>query len=171
MISLLHRPAGALFLLSLMLFTFSATAQFGIPKKQTVTADGVTVEKEPENLTTLTEKDATNISALIEAAKEDPETVQLIKNLKAENAEGLDELRKLPAEEVLDGLRLSLDELMMLDYFFSDKDRALKEMEKEGLISEEHMEKYKADPALLEEDTRRGLYFQFISLAVVGGYL
>jgi len=146
-------------------------AQFGIPRAQTVTADGVVVDKEPENLTTLTEKDATNISALIEAAKEDPETVHLIKSLKEGNVDGLEELRKLPAEEVLDGLKVSLDELMMLDYFFSDKERALEAMIKDGMIADEHMKRYKDDPALLEEDTRKGLYFQFISLAVVGGYL
>lgn len=170
MVTLLHRPVRALFLLTLLSFMFVATAEFGIPMSNTVTAEGV-INEESESLTTLTEEDAHKIAALVEAAKEDPESLLLIEALKKENSDALDELRKLPHEEVLDGLRISLDELMMLDYFFSDKERAVEEMHKEGLIPEEHMEKYKENPALLEEDTRQGLYFQFISLAVVGGYL
>ncbi len=59
----------------------------------------------------------------------------------------------------------------MLEYLFKDVDRALVEMEKEGLIPEEHLKKYRKDPSLLEKDTRSAVYFRFISLAVVGGYL
>lgn len=170
MITLLNRPVGALLLLTLFSFVFNTTAEFGIPKAKTVSAEGL-INEESESLTTLTEDDAHKIAALVEAAKEDPDSLRLIEALKKENSKELDELRKLPHEEVLDGLKISLDELMMLDYFFADKERAVEEMHKEGLIPEEHMAKYKDNPALLEEDTRQGLYFQFISLAVVGGYL
>lgn len=61
--------------------------------------------------------------------------------------------------------------MKMLEYLFKDVDRALVEMEKEGLIPEKHLKKYRKDPSLLEKDTRSAVYFRFISLAVVGGYL
>ena len=52
-----------------------------------------------------------------------------------------------------------------------DADASLEAMEAENMIPPEHLEKYKKEPALLEEDTRKALYFRFVSLAVVGGYL
>ena len=39
------------------------------------------------------------------------------------------------------------------------------------MIPEEHLATYKKNPELLEEDTRRGLYMQFVSMSVVGGFL
>ena len=61
--------------------------------------------------------------------------------------------------------------MLVLDYLFEDKEKALVEMEKAGMIPEEHLKRYQKNPELLEEDTRRGLYMQFVSLAVVGGFL
>lgn len=171
MITLLHRRASALFLLLLVSFVLTSTAQFGVPRNKHATTDGPPIDNESENLTSLTEKDATNIAALIEASKEDPETLRLIESLKKENAEELEELRNLPDEEILDGLKLSLDELLALDHLFSDRDRAFEEIQKEGLIADENVKKYQDNPALLEEDMRNELYFHFISLAVVAGFL
>ena len=71
----------------------------------------------------------------------------------------------------MQGLKVTIDELKLCDVLFKDKQRALREMEKEGMIPAEHLKKYKKNPDLLEEDTRKGLYFRFVSLAVVGGYL
>ena len=122
-------------------------------------------------LSPLTEQDAIDIASLIEAAGEDPETIKLIAKLKDENSDELKQLQQLPDVEVMQGLKVTIDELKMCDILFKDKERALTEMEREGMIPSEHLKKYKKDPSLLEEDTRKGLYFRFISLAVVGGYL
>ncbi len=119
----------------------------------------------------LTEQDAHDIAALIEAAGEDPETIKLIAALKEENQEDIDELQKLPEEEILEGLKVTLDEMKVLDVLFADPEKALEAMIAENLIPEEHLAKYQEKPSLLEEDTRKALYFRFVSLAVVGGYL
>ena len=59
----------------------------------------------------------------------------------------------------------------MLEVLFQDKERALREMTKEGMIPEEKLSIYQTNPDLLETDTRRGLYFMFVALAEAGGYL
>ena len=44
-------------------------------------------------------------------------------------------------------------------------------MEKEGLIEKKRLDFYKKNPDVLAQDTRKGVYFSFVSLAVAGGYL
>lgn len=123
-----------------------------------------------ETLTKLTEQDAHDIAAVIQSAGEDPETIQLVARLKDEHSELLEELQ-LSGEDILNQMKITLDEMKMVEYLFKDSERALVEMEKEGLIPPEHLKKYKKDPSLLEGDTKHALYFRFISLAVAGGYL
>lgn len=147
-------------------------AQFGVVKEQEVDASAGTITEETnEKLTKLTEQDAHDIRAVIQAAGEDPQTIQMIARLKEENSEHLDELKKTAGEDILNELKMTLDELKMVDYLFKDKDRAVREMNKEGMIPPEHLKKYQKDPSLLEEDTRRAIYFRFVSLAVIGEYL
>ena len=119
----------------------------------------------------LSEQDAADMAAIIEEAKKDLETMAMITKMKEANAEEISELRKLSTMEVLGGMKETLDNLKLIEYLFKDQERAVREMEKEGMISKEHIKKYRKDPDLLEMDTRRGLYFQFISLAVVGGFM
>lgn len=119
----------------------------------------------------LSEQDAADMAAIIEEAKKDLETMAMITKMKEANAEEISELSKLSTMEVLGGMKETLDNLKLIEYLFKDKERAVREMEKEGMISKEHIKKYRKDPDLLEMDTRRGLYFQFISLAVVGGFI
>lgn len=149
------------------------TAQFGVTK------DSATGASTPEGgqefddspATKLTEQDAIDIRGLIDAAGQDPETIKLVAALKDENSEDIAELRKLPEEDILNGLKEALDEMKVLDFLFKDPVKALEAMEAENLIPSEHLKKYKKEPGLLEEDTRKALYFRFVSLAVVGGYL
>ena len=119
----------------------------------------------------LSEQDAADMSAIIEEATKDLETMAMITKLKSENKEALEELKKLSPEEVIGGMKETLDNLKLIEYLFKDPKRAVKEMEKEGMIEKAHIKKYRKDPALLEADTRKGLYFNFISLAVVGGFI
>jgi hypothetical protein len=119
----------------------------------------------------LSEKDASDMSAIIEEARRDLETMAMITRMKEENGESLSELKKLSTMEVLGGMKQALDNMKLIEYLFEDKERAVREMEKEGMIDKAHIKKYRKDPDLLEQDTRRGLYFQFISLAVVGGFI
>lgn len=95
----------------------------------------------------------------------------MISKMKTENMEGLEELKNMSPMEVMGGMKETLDNLKLIEYLFKDKEKAVREMEKEGMIDKAHIKKYRKDPELLEKDTRRGLYFQFISLAVVGGFI
>jgi hypothetical protein len=95
----------------------------------------------------------------------------MITKMKSENKEHIAELKKLSPAEILGGMKEALDNMKLIEYLFQDKQRAVREMEKEGMIDKAHIKKYRKDPDLLEQDTRRGLYFQFISLAVVGGFM
>jgi len=154
------------------------TAQFGVVKQEESVDAATGSISEPETqsegggLTTkLTEQDAMDISALVEAAGQDPETIKLIAVLKDENSLDLDELRELPLEEVLNGMKGVLDEMKMMDFLFKDPVKAVEAFEAEGLLPPEHLETYKKNPELLEDDTRKALYFNFISLAVVGEFL
>jgi len=154
-----------------MLFSLLQTAQFGVPKEKEALAPAQDQPHATEQVTKLTEQDAVDIAALIQAAGEDPESIKLIAALKDENAEEIAELKSLPETEILNGLKAALDELKLVDYLFEDPVKALEAMEAENLLPPEHLAKYKKDPSLLEHDTRKALYFQFVSLAVVGGYL
>ncbi|GFH49102.1 hypothetical protein CTEN210_05578 [Chaetoceros tenuissimus] len=165
-------------ILFLIALCFASSNAFGIQKDAVKEASEETVQTQPETtaeskqeMTGLTEQDAVDIAGLIEAAGQDPETIKLIAALKEENAADIEELKKLPEVDILHGMKGALDEMKMLDVLFKDPVKAVDAFEAEGLLPPEHLEKYKKDPALLEDDTRKALYFRFVSLAVVGGYL
>mmetsp|Transcript_3482 Transcript_3482/g.5775 ORF Transcript_3482/g.5775 Transcript_3482/m.5775 type:complete len:180 (-) Transcript_3482:1071-1610(-) len=177
------RTLPSIFLLSTLLtflFLPKTQAQFGIKKGTPISTPGSSSEEvEIDAATTgtpkkegfLSEKDAADMSAIIEEAMKDVETMAMITKLKQDNTDHLDELRRLSPMEVLGGMKEVLDNMKLIEYLFQDKERAVREMEKEGMIDKAHLKKYRKDPDLLEQDTRRGLYFQFISLAVVGGFI
>ncbi len=118
----------------------------------------------------LSDQDAANMEAIINEAKKDSKQWEFTK-MKSENKEHIAELQKLSPAEILGGMKETLDNMKLIEYLFQDKQRAVRELEKEGMIDKVHIKKYRKDPDLLEQDTRRGLYFQFISLAVVGGVM
>jgi len=80
------------------------------------------------------------------------------------------ELEQKSVDEILSGMREVINNMKLIDYLFKDRERAVAEMEKEGMIEDTHLDHYRKNPEALEEDTRRGLYFHFITLAVVAGY-
>ena len=154
----------------------TAHAQFGIKKGVPISLpengeEQMAGGEDSQKQGFLSEKDAADMAAIIDEARKDIETMTLITKMKTENMENLAELQKLSPAEVLGGMKEVLDNLKLIEYLFKDKEKAVKEMEKEGMIEKAHIKKYRKDPDLLEQDTRRGLYFQFISLAVVGGFI
>lgn len=153
-------------------------AQFGIKKGVPISLpeqNGETMGEAPDGGGQregfLSEQDAIDMEAIILEAKKDLETMAMVTRMKEDNAESLAELKKLSLTEVLGGMKETLDNLKLIEYLFKDKERAVREMEKEGMIDKAHIKKYRKNPDLLEQDTRRGLYFQFVSLAAVGGFL
>jgi hypothetical protein len=149
--------SSILLLFSLLLLT--TNAQFGIPKipinlPQQNPQEEINTQQEEGFLS---DQDAADMEAIIIEAKKDVETMAM--------------LTKMRPEEIVGGMKEALDNMKLIDYLFQDKERAVREMEKEGMIKKEHLKKYRKDPGLLEEDTRKGLYFQFVSLAAVGGFM
>jgi hypothetical protein len=124
---------------------------------------------------TLPSQDAVDLAALLDGVGRDPETQKMILNLR--NADG----RKANLEafsdsvtqrEVVEGLKQTLDELKALEYLFQDDPaRAVLEMNKDGMVPQDRLDFYTRNPEQLAEDTRKGLYFSFVSLAVAGGFL
>ena len=149
-------------------------AQFGITKeapeaKKTLQNEQIITDDGEQTI--LSEQDAFDISSVIDAAGQDPETIQLVSRLKSDKGNELDALRNMKETEILNQLKVTLDDMKMLDQLFKDKDKAIEAIEEEGIVDEENMKIYRNDPDLLEADMRKGLYFQFISLAVVGNYI
>ena len=119
-------------------------------------------------------QDAVDLAALLDAVMKDPETKLMVENLRS--ADGRKESMEafsgsLPPREIVNTLKQTMDELKALEYLFQDPARAVIEMEKEGMIPEQHKKLYKKNPQQLADDTRKGLYFSFVSLAVAGGFL
>ena len=91
--------------------------------------------------------------------------------MKAENPDAFEGTADMAKLELVKGLEQAFEELQLLDVLFQDKERALREMDKEGMIEKEKLAMYKKNPDLLEADTRKGLYFMFVALAEAAGYL
>ena len=174
-----HSIRPIIILLSLLFATINA--QFGIPPKDKASLprqqpqNGEEISQQShtnQQQGFLSEQDAADISALITEAKKDLETMAMLTKMQEENPQEVAEMKKnLSPEEILGGMKEAMDNLKLIDILFKDKERAVREMEKEGMIKKEHVKKYRKDPDLLEKDTRRGLYFQFVSLAAVGGFM
>ena len=123
-------------------------------------------------VTKLAEQDALDITALIDAAVKDTDTIKYIAKVKNENADEIAGLKEFSKIELLNEMKGALDEMKELDLIFKDPVKALEIMIAENLIpAGVIMEKYKKEPKLLETDTKRALYFNFISMAVAAGYL
>eukprot|EP00978_Attheya_sp_CCMP212_P036036 scaffold160666_cov44-Attheya_sp.AAC.1 len=137
------------------------SGQFGVPKPKTA------AEQEISNAGDATEtdgqtgvlspQDAADMEQIIMAAKDDPQTIEVISRMKGDMSHELNELRKLSEEEIMGGMKGALEDLKSLDYLFKDKDKALAAMIEDGMIEKAHIKKYKKNPELLEEDTRKGI--------------
>mmetsp|Transcript_21068 Transcript_21068/g.39360 ORF Transcript_21068/g.39360 Transcript_21068/m.39360 type:complete len:184 (+) Transcript_21068:185-736(+) len=119
-------------------------------------------------------QDAVDLAAVLDALLHDPETKKMVENLqKADGRKASLEAfsDSLTQKEIVESLKQTLDELKALEYLFQDPARAVLEMHKDGMVPENRLKFYKKNPEQLEEDTRKGLYFSFVSLAVAGGFL
>jgi hypothetical protein len=122
-----------------------------------------------QSVAPISPEDAIHIAVLLDAAKSDPETAILLSQLPKDNLKSLKD--SVTPVEIVQGLKQSLDELKAIEILFSNPDRAVIEMDKEGLIDKKRLDFYKKNPDALAEDTRKLVYFSFVSLAAAGGYL
>ena len=120
----------------------------------------------------LSEQNAVDLVAVLQQAAKDPETQDLIVRLQAQEESTLTQLKATSnMEKTILGMIQVVEELKMLEIVFEDKQRALRLMQEEGMIDPQRLPLYQANPDLLEEDTRKGLYFSFVTLGVTAGFL
>jgi hypothetical protein len=170
----------------LLLFAFVVplvAGQFGVNKEKPLAQAAVGENGEVDyklhpvaikllEMADIGEEYATDIAALIDGIRADPETNVMIAMMIKDEGETLQALANdLSPKEVVVALKQTIDELKAIEYLFADPERAVVEMEKEGLLDKKKLSIYKKDPKLLEDDTRKGTYFAFVSLAIVGGFL
>ena len=128
-----------------------------------------TLARELQSVAPISSEDALNVAVILDAAKLDPETSALLARMPEDTLKGLKD--SLTPIEVVQGLKQSLDELKAIEILFLNPERAVLEMEKEGMLERNRVDFYKKNPHALAEDTRKGVYFTFLSLAAAGGYL
>ncbi len=171
----------------LALFMSLCEAQFGVPNTKeksveaTIDENGNVEVENPyaemairlQSVAPIDIQDAVDIAAVLQAAATDPDTRAMIAKMKqGEESKTLEALSKeVTAMEIVQGLKQSLDELKAIETLFADPERAVVEMEKEGLIDKKRVDFYKKNPNALADETRKGVYFGFVSMAVAGGYL
>eukprot|EP00529_Nitzschia_sp_RCC80_P001401 CAMPEP_0113482742 /NCGR_PEP_ID=MMETSP0014_2-20120614/23078_1 /TAXON_ID=2857 /ORGANISM="Nitzschia sp." /LENGTH=237 /DNA_ID=CAMNT_0000376273 /DNA_START=32 /DNA_END=743 /DNA_ORIENTATION=- /assembly_acc=CAM_ASM_000159 len=117
-------------------------------------------------------QDAIDLAVLLDAAVQDPETKMMVENLRSSGSKRLEAFEDSTTQaEMVMGLKQTLDELKALEYLFQDPVRAVTEMTKEGIVDPKRIDFYGENPEELANDTRKGLYFSFVSLAVAAGLL
>lgn len=125
---------------------------------------------------TISSQDSIDLAAVLDALTNDPQTQQMVRNLNSPegreaNIQAFSDSRT--QQEMVEGLKQTLDELKALETLFQSlgPDRAMDAMIKDGIVAKARIPYYKENPQQLEEDTRQGLYFSFVSLAVAAGLL
>ena len=121
----------------------------------------------------LPEQDAIDIAAVLHAAREDADTTWLLRSMK--EGSGKDDFADFAKDasptDIVKALREALDELKAVEVLFQNPERAVAALIEDGMVPADKVSLYKNDPALLEEDLRKNLYFMLISYAAAGGYL
>ena len=171
----------------LFLFVSLVSGQFGVLNKNdgtklednlqeaSIGVDGSINEKyeslarKLQSAAPISAEDAVHLAILLEEAKVDAETAILLSEMPKEAVEKL-KATSTPME-IVNGMKANLDELKAVEILFSNPERAVIEMEKEGLIDKKRVDFYKKNPSILKDDTNKAIYFAFVSLAVAGGYL
>lgn len=177
----------------LLLVLSTVNAQFGVPRKDKaekssddvivgaageIASNGVSLalvkllskaEAEAGGTLQLSHGDALTIDELLKNASNDPDTVAYVQRTKVEQKEALQEMfGSMNSLKIVTTLKSLIEELEALEVLFQDKESALAQMEAAGMVEDERLPEYRKNPALLEHDTRNGLYMSFISLAIVG---
>ena len=122
----------------------------------------------------LGEQDAVDLAYMIEHISRDPETATMITMLlkdeeQAANLQAF--IKDLTPEQIVVGMKQSMEELKAIEILFSDPQRAVVEMDQEGMIEKKKLGMYQKNPELLEDDVRKSVYFTFVSLIVAGGFV
>mmetsp|Transcript_21172 Transcript_21172/g.48862 ORF Transcript_21172/g.48862 Transcript_21172/m.48862 type:complete len:200 (-) Transcript_21172:77-676(-) len=120
----------------------------------------------------LTEEEARNIALLLAKCREDTETQAMIQKMRVESKEEIQSVMdELDSVSLIMSIKYVWSQIKFLEVLFEDPKNGVEKMIEEGLVPEEHVELYRKDPKLLEEDTRKQLYVTFVTFAAAGGFL
>ena len=116
--------------------------------------------KKLQSAAPISAEDAVHLAILLEEAKVDAETAVLLSEMPKEALEKL-KATSTPME-IVHGMKANLDELKAVEILFSNPERAVVEMEKEGLIDKKRVDFYKKNPSVLKDDTNK--FSPFLSI-------
>lgn len=120
----------------------------------------------------LSEEESAIVDEIIKKMKKDEATMEMVNRMMTEQADTMAEMTKgMTGPEKVSNLQMIIGEMQAVEVLFQDPAQALKLMSETGMISKEKLPLYQKDPKLLEEDTRKGLYFSFATMAVALGLL
>jgi hypothetical protein len=107
------------------------------------------------------------VKNLLERVKNDKKTIEMIEKMRSEQSQTLESMfGGMSGPEKVRNLKKMIFELQAVEVLFKDPVRAVKMMNEEGLIPAARLSEYERNPQLLEDDTRKGLYFSFVTVAV-----
>ena len=120
----------------------------------------------------LSDEENAMIDDLITKIKNDDQTMDMITKMKQDQGHTLDSMISgMSGPEKVSSLQTILSELQATELLFKDPERALRMMNEDGMIPPDRLPEYQKNPKLLEDDTRKALYFSFVTVAVALGLL
>ena len=147
--------------------TVGADGTIQQPSEEVMTISASLIAKDP----TLKEDAALDLANLIAEVKNDKQTKDMLAHMVQDNPAEFASISQMKPQELVQQLSKGFEELKMLEVLFKDPARAVRLMEEEGMIPADAIGKYREDPALLEADTRKGMYFMFVAVASAAGFL
>jgi hypothetical protein len=169
-----------LFVLLLAISTALVSGQSGAATEALIDESGnihplyEAMAKKLQSVAPISPVDAVNISVLLEAAKNDPETMAMVAKMRSAEGAGADLedfIKDATPVEIVKGMKDCLSEMKAVDILFQNPERAVIEMHKDGLVDKKRLNHYKKNPEDLASETKKGLYFSFVTLAAAGGFL
>jgi hypothetical protein len=120
----------------------------------------------------LSDEENAVIDDLLEKVKNDDQTMEMIAKMKQDEGHTLNSIiSEMSGPEKVASLQTILSELQAIELLFHNPERAVRMMNEDGMIPPDRLEEYQRNPKLLEDDTRKGLYFSFVTVAVALGLL
>lgn len=154
-------------------FTFPPRADMESDAPFGMLVDMDIVNKLMESEPSLTEKQAFDVAYLIDMIRQDPESMLLLTEIQfGTGKKGYEDyVGWMTPKDIAQRLAVAIEEVKILDKLFQDPAETFLAMEKEGMLDEFMIETYRKNPALLEEDTRKTVFYIFVTLGAAGGYL
>jgi hypothetical protein len=123
---------------------------------------------------TLASEDAVDLAVFLDKVANDPSTKKMVENMRKsdETATRLNDIiDKMTQKEIVEALKQLTDDFKAKKELFQDPVKAVDQMHKDGLITDDQLDFYQKNPKTLEEDTRNWILFSFVLFAAAAGFL